>query len=334
MMLSWAKWSDERLLGMRLSDLHLHIHGTWLERPIRTVLHELDDKGLKLRPHFWLSEEWFSPGGIAGVALPFYLAHPRLMKLERKQMLEVEGGNFAWCMKILRHEIGHAMQHGFELHRRRGWQEHFGKSSTRYPTSYVPKPKSKRYVQHLDLWYAQSHPDEDFAETFAVWLKPRSPWRTRYAGWPALKKLRYVDELMDELRGKRPSQHSRAQIDPISRLRKTIGSYYEQKRAHYGGSFPDTYDRDLKRLFPKATGGEAASMFLRRNHAEIRELVGRWTGEYQFTLDQVMKQMIGRARQLRLRAVGSERQLKLDFAIMVTVQSMHYLYSDNHKHPV
>ena len=25
---------------------------------------------------------------------------------------------------------------------------------------------------HLDPWYAQSHPDEDFAETFAVWLTP------------------------------------------------------------------------------------------------------------------------------------------------------------------
>ncbi len=330
---AWAKWSDERLLDTRLCDLDLSLDGTWLEKPIATILEELDHRDLHLRPRFWLSDEWFSPEAIAGVAIPFYLAHPRLMQLERKQMLEVEGGTLAWCLKILRHEIGHAMQHGFALHRRRQWQQLFGKSSQRYPTSYVPKPKSRRYVQHLDLWYAQSHPDEDFAETFAVWLKPRSQWRARYADWPAIKKLDYVDVLMKELANARPVVVSRAEIDPVHRLKKTLRDYYRDKRAHYGGSFPDTYDRDLKRLFAPS-GGEAASAFLRRHREEIRELVGRWTGEYQFTLEQVMKQIIGRTRQLGLRAVGSERQLKLDFAVMLAVQSMHYLYKGSHRHPV
>ena len=119
----------------------------------------------------------------------------------------------------------------------------------------------------------------------------------------------------------------------MHRLRKTLRDFYRDKRAHYGGSFPDTYDRDLKRLFTQ-NGGEAASAFLRRHSQEIRELVGRWTGEYQFTLEQVMKQIIGRTRQLGLRARGSERQLKLDFAIMLTVQSMHYLYNGSRRHPV
>ncbi len=129
--------------------------------------------------------------------MPFYLAHPRLARLERKMFKEVEGGTQRQCMQILRHEAGHIVQHAYALHRRRKWQEMFGRSSSPYPESYRPNPNSRDYVQHLPRWYAQSHPDEDFAETFAVWLTPRSNWRQRYAEWPgALEKLEFVDELM------------------------------------------------------------------------------------------------------------------------------------------
>ncbi|MEZ4270347.1 MAG: putative zinc-binding metallopeptidase [Myxococcota bacterium] len=114
----------------------------------------------------WLGEEWFCPAGIPGFAVPFYLAHPRLMRLERKMMLEAEGSNLSWCMKLLRHETGHAIQNAFRLHQRRLWQRMFGKSSQAYPKSYQPNPSSRSYVLNLYLWYAQSHPDEDFAETF------------------------------------------------------------------------------------------------------------------------------------------------------------------------
>jgi hypothetical protein len=44
-------------------------------------------------------------------------------------------------------------------------------------------------------------------------------------------------------------------------------------------------------------------------------------------MDQVLADMIGRARELRLRAVGSERQLRMDFAVLLTVKVMHYLYA-------
>ena len=137
------------------------------------------------------------------------------MKLEKKMMFDVEGGTWRECMAILRHEAGHALQHGYQLQRRRRWQQLFGPSSKHYPRYYRPNPASRRYVQHLRLWYAQSHPDEDFAETFAVWLRPRSNWRTRYAGWPALKKLEYVDELMGEIAGKRPLITTRERVDPL-----------------------------------------------------------------------------------------------------------------------
>jgi hypothetical protein len=200
----WETLSDEELLKRRLSSLRVTVEGTWLEDCVSSLHQELEERGIRLRPHTWISSEWFSPDRKPGIAIPFYLAHPRLMKLEKKMMLDVEGGTWSECMAILRHEAGHTVQQAYQLHRRRRWQQLFGLSSKRYPLYYRPNPGSRRYVQHLRLWYAQSHPDEDFAETFAVWLRPRSNWRTRYAGWPALKKLEYVDQLMGEIAGKRP----------------------------------------------------------------------------------------------------------------------------------
>jgi hypothetical protein len=204
MPLSWTRYSSDRLLRMRIRDLGLTIEGTWLQECVERLYAELDERLLRLRPHIWLSDDWFSPANIPGFAIPFYLAHPRLRRLEHDQFLDVEGASRAECMRIMRHEAGHAFQHAYQLQRRRRWQELFGKSSTTYPEYYRPNPASKRYVQHLRLWYAQSHPDEDFAETFAVWLRSRADWRKKYKGWPALKKLEYVDELMADVGWRKP----------------------------------------------------------------------------------------------------------------------------------
>jgi hypothetical protein len=326
----WTRWSNERLLDLRLRDLGVTVEGTWLEEQVDELYRELARRGLDFRPHVWLSEEWFSPAGVPGIAIPFYLAHPRLMRLERSQMLEVEGGTREECIKILRHECGHALQHAYQLQRRREWQRLFGRSSVPYPTSYRPNPASRRFVQHLRLYYAQSHPDEDFAETFAVWLQPRSPWRKRYAGWPALKKLEYLDALMQEVAGTRPPVHTRRRIEPLSRIAKPLRQHYVEKHEVYSTNYPDIYDRDLRRIFsddPHHRKHERASHFIRRHRTEIRRLVARWTGEYEFTLDQVLNDMIGRCRELRLRAVAPERRLLLDFAGMLAVKTVHFLYS-------
>ena len=207
---AWAALPDDELLQLRLKDLKVTLEGTWLERCLEELYDELAERGLRIRPHAWISNEWFSPDDTPGIAIPFYLAHPRLMRLERKMIIDVEGGTVPECMRILRHEAGHVVQVAYQLQRRRRWQELFGPSSTRYPDYYRPNPASRRYVYHLPLWYAQSHPDEDFAETFAVWLTPRSNWRRRYAGWPALKKLEYVDELMAEIAGRTAVVHAPA----------------------------------------------------------------------------------------------------------------------------
>ncbi|GMV09305.1 MAG: hypothetical protein AMXMBFR55_10390 [Gemmatimonadota bacterium] len=326
----WETLAREELLSVRIKDLGVRLEGTWIEECIEELYDELAERGLTLRPHCWLSGEWFSPAGIPGIGIPFYLAHPRLIRLERSMMLEVEGGSRAECMRILRHETGHAIQHAFALNRRKRWRELFGRSSTRYPESYRPNPASRNYVQHLRLYYAQAHPDEDFAETFAVWMGPRAKWQRRYQGWRALEKLQYVDQLMDELRGKRPLRLERERVEPVSALTATLREYYEAKRAQYSVHYPTTYDRELRKVFsdsPRHDGRELASAFIQGHRSEIRRTVARWTGEYEFTLDQVLRDMIGRCRELKLRVAGPQRRVLLDFAGMLAVRTVHFLYS-------
>lgn len=326
----WQKLSDDALLKVRLKDIKVKVEGTWLEQCLADLNHELEDRGLRLKPHAWVSDEWFSvPKDTAGIAIPFYLTHPRLMRLERKMVLEVEGGTVRDCMRILRHEAGHVVQQLYQLQRRRRWQELFGNSSAKYPTRYRPNPGSKNYVQHLRLWYAQSHPDEDFAETFAVWLNPRSAWRKRYAGWKALEKLEYVDELMAEISALKPRRMPRLKVDPISRLSQTLAEHYEKKRAYYTVDLPKTYDRDLHRIFspdPKHRRAPTAAAFIRRNRSKLRPLVAKWTGEYQLTLDTIIDRMIARCRDLKLRAPGKESELFMNFAVLLTAQTAQMIY--------
>lgn len=329
--LAWEKLGDAELLDVPLRRLGVRIEGTWIEECLHDLHEDLARRDIPFRPHAWLSTDWYVPDAVPGIAIPFYLAHPRLMQLERKQMLEVEGGTRPEMMKILRHECGHALDIAYGLGRERRRRELFGDPSRRYPEHYRPNPASRRYVQHLRLYYAQSHPLEDFAETFAVIIGSRSGgWRKRYADWPALQKLEYVEELLEQLRGEKARHHNRRKPDSLPTLGMTLREYYKDKRERYLISYPDIYDRDLRRLFsddPKHRHAELASHFLRRNRSEIRKLVSNWTGEYQFTLEQVLKDMIGRSRELKLRAAGPERRLKMDFAVLLTVKTMDFHYS-------
>jgi hypothetical protein len=189
-------------------------------------------------------------------------------------------------------------------------------------------------VRHLDVWYAQSHPDEDFAETFAVWLTPDSTWADRYKGWPVLKKLQYVEGLMKGLVAVPPKVVTREEIDPLSELKKTLREHYARKRQHYGTAHPSLYDPDLKRLFSDAPAHAeklSAATFLNRFRKEVRRKVAAWTGEYQYTIDQVLEDMIERCRQLHLRLPLAEEQAKLDFTILLTVHTLNYLRSGRHK---
>jgi hypothetical protein len=325
--------TDEQLLDLRMCDLGVALDGTEVQRSIDQVNAELDARGL-VRPHYWLSDDWFTPDGIPGVAVPFYLAHPRLAKLELAQMLEVDGGDPEWCLMILRHEAGHAIDNAYNLRRRPTRRRIFGRPDTPYPEYYTPKPYSKSFVQHLDHWYAQSHPDEDFAETFAVWLDPGSMWPTRYAGWPAQRKLEYMDRLMREVSRGRPKVRSTREVDPLRRLRKTLREHYRRKREHYGLDHPDFYDSDLRNLFsdaPEYAKNLPAATFVRRIRKEARATVASFTDSYQYTIDQLLEKIIARCRELNLRLVDSEKATRSDFLIFLTVQTMNYLHSGRHR---
>jgi hypothetical protein len=331
--LDWASLPDEQLLNLRMCDLPLQIDNELAER-IEQLRTELRAAGLVAPIHAYLSDEWFTPDGTTSIAIPFYLAHPRLAKLEESQMLEVEGGEHEWCMRILRHEAGHAIDNAFRLRRRRQRQHTFGSPSQPYPEFYTPKPYSKSFVLHLDSWYAQSHPDEDFAETFAVWLTPNSEWRQRYAGWRALGKLEYMDSLMDSLRGATAPVQNPEEVDPLSGLRSTLRQHYRNKRRYYGVDYPNFYDRDLRRLFsdaPEFANAMTAAQFINRIRRSVRRVVSGWTGIYQYTIDQVLEDMIARCRELNLRLAVPEDQGRQEFTVLLTVQAMNYLHSGGHR---
>jgi hypothetical protein len=326
----WANYSEEKLLDFRLCDLGVQVEDNGLGSPIEKLYQELDRRGLRLRPPCWLSSEWFSPHNRPGIAIPFFLAHPRLKRLEYRQMNDVEGGTRAWCLQLLRHEAGHAYETAYRLSRRKKWRAIFGRASKPYPDYYIPEPFSRKFVLHLDWWYAQSHPVEDFAETFAVWLRPGAEWRHRYDGWPALKKLEYVDELMSEIAGTAPRVKPAAPVEPLHHLRQTLREYYREKHERYGSEHPGFYDRDLRRLFPHTPRPgkyPPASAFLRRIGLELPRRVAFWTGEYAYTINLVLKDMIQRCRELDFRVTRPEKELEREAAIFLTMQTMKYLYS-------
>jgi hypothetical protein len=329
----WTTFSDDQLLDARLADLPVRIEGV-LEDRIAQLRAELDARGLQFPLHFYLSDEWFTPDGASVIAVPFYLAHLRLEKLEEAQMLEVEGGEHEWCMRILRHEAGHAIDNAFRLRLKRQRRSIFGTPLEPYPEFYTPKPYSRSYVLHLDAWYAQSHPDEDFAETFAVWLTPNSEWRQRYADWPALKKLEYMDSLMTSLPGRTAPVQNVSEADPLHRLTKTLRQHYRAKRRHYGLDHPHFYDRDLRRLFsdaPEMACNMTAAQFIARIRRPVRRVVAHWTGSYQYTIDQVLEDMIARCRELKLRLAVPEDQGRQEFTVLLTVQVMNHLQSGGHR---
>src|ERR1700723_1475956 len=260
---AWETLSDEQILSLRFCDLRLKIQGTELENAIERLYRELSMRGIQFRPHCWLAQEWFSPDGIPGIAIPFYLAHKRLIRLERRFMREAEGGNRNWLMRILRHEAGHAIDSAYRLRRRGGWRSVFGPASLPYPETYRPRPGSRRFVQHLGAWYAQAHPTEDFAETFAVWLKPNSTWRREYEGWPAYAKLQFIDRLVQEIGDQKPQIADRSTIEEVTHEAGTLRGHYERKLARYRMPRRSGADELLLKVFttaprnrssPKATG--------------------------------------------------------------------------------
>jgi hypothetical protein len=331
----WADLSDEALLERKISQLGLTLAGTPLETYVKQLHDELAQKGLAFMPPCHLGDEWFVPVGIPAIFIPFFLAHERLRKLEAGMMLEVEGDNPEWFMRLMRHEAAHAYAYAYQLFRKRKWQRIFGRTSAdETPQFYRPRPYSHSYVVHLDDWYAQSHPDEDFAETFAVWLTPGLDWRTRFKGWKALHKLDYVDELMRSLAGHPPVHQPAYRERDYNFLNLKLKTYYARKRKLYEDSYPDFYDRDLRQLFAGPPGAGAAlraSHFLRQRRRALMDAVCEWTNEKKYRVNKLLARLIERCDQLDLHLKPGEAAPDLQVAAYIATLVMNYLFTGKFK---
>ena len=330
----WADGKDKDLLRLRFCDLKLTLEGTPVAERIEALYQQLERRGVRFRPHLWLSTEWFSPFDVPGIAVPFYMAHPRLARLERRMMLEVEGGTREHCMRILRHEAGHALDTAYRLRRRKRFRELFGKGTTPYPEVYSPRPYSRRFVQHLEGWYAQAHPVEDFAETFAVWLTPGLDWRERYQGWKALQKLEYVDELMRSLAGQPPVHQPGYRVADLDCLQVKLKTYYARKRKLFEDSFPDFYDKDLQQLFAAGadtTGRIQASVYLRHHRRQLMEAVCQWTNERKYRVNRLLTRLIDRCDRLNLYIKAYDPRQNLQVSAYITTLVMNHLFTGKFK---
>lgn len=235
-------------------------------------------------------------------------------------MQEVEGGNARWLQRILRHETGHAIDNAYRLRLRKCWRQIFGPASRPYPTRYSPRITSRHYVMHLGHWYAQSHPSEDFAETFAVWLAPNSTWRTDYDNWYALRKLKYVDELMQEIREEPPPVGGKTCIEALAKNSGTLRAHYAEKLHHGDRRGTDRYDRRLERVFPPQSdnpGQPTAATFLRQVRPELQRLLVRRSRLHPYLVHHVMRMVIARSQELELSVPRSLRLTKREaFALL------------------
>lgn len=331
-----AELSDSDILKLRFKNIGLSISDTEVQDYIHQLYSELEAKGLLFRPHVFFGDEWFSPEGMNAIAVPFYLANTRLKNLEKSMMLEVEGGDPEWFMKLLRHEAGHCFDHCYRFSKRPKWSQVFGSPDKDYsPETYRPQPYSKGYVKHLERWYAQAHPDEDFAETFAVWLSPHIDWKKEYSQWPgALKKLNYMDSLAKEsVKLKITSEKGRVPSN-VANLTSTLEKYYSKRRRDNADEYPDFYDADLKKIFngdPLAKNELSARRFMRRYKKNIVATVAWATHERKFTIDALVKRLTDRCDQLELRLGKNENQTTMEVASLLTSLVKNYLFTGKFK---
>jgi hypothetical protein len=333
----WCAFKDEELLGLRICDLGVGIEHSELNPRIEQLNSELAARGVSLRPDCYLGDEWFSPEGVPAISIPFYLAHPRLKALELHQMLEIEGGTPDWCQMLLRHECGHAIDHAYRFSSRTDWRDVFGNPETEYaPETYTPRPYSKSFVRHLPNWYAQAHPDEDFAETFAVWLAAApEDWRRRYCGWKALEKLEYVHSLMSEMAASQPCVTGGRRISEARKLRTTLARHYAGRRKLYAEDFPDFYDADLRAIFGNGEpGGESAATMMSRHRGALIASIVQWTGQRKYTVSMLVRKLMFRCRELKLTTPKDSVRLNFELASYLASLVTNHLYTGRFKRSV
>lgn len=323
--------SEEELLGLRICELPLKIEETWLQDCIDKLYKELDNKDIKFKPPCYLADEWLTPDGEPVIGVPFYLANPQLTRLEKKMMIEAEGDTKQWCMQLLRHETGHAINYAYKLYKKRKWQKIFGIFSQEYEDTYRFRPYSKNFVRHLKKYYAQYHPDEDFAETFAIWLTPDIDWQNQYKGWKVIQKLRYVDELMNNVKDKELLVKKGKKYWQASRIKAKLENHYKSKKRFHAEDFPDFHDANLKNIFKERSVGDEklplAHDLIKRYKKSVIDSVSNWTGEKKYVIDDLLRKLIMRCKDLKLVVADPEDIAVLRISVYVTALITNYLYT-------
>ena len=270
----------KELLGKRIKELGLRLEGSPVERFVQQLYRELDRKSLgRFRPICYLTDEWGCPSGEPVIGIPFYLASPQVASLE-KLMNDLEDERE--IMMYLRHEAGHAFNYAHVLYTTPEWRAVFGEYNRPYRDNYRPVPFSRKFVRHIAGWYAQKHPDEDFAETFAVWLTPRSKWRRRYRGWPAMRKLNFVERTARRLAESDPAV-GKGQFDiTVEQMEMTLEEFYRETELQGKQAADLAMTADLADIFfPKGRrrkGIRRAVEIIEENRLSLTDKITRWTG--------------------------------------------------------
>ncbi|MEO8505464.1 MAG: putative zinc-binding metallopeptidase [Acidobacteriota bacterium] len=323
------------LLDQRICDLGLHLEGSPLEASVAQLHRELEAKGLRhFRPAAYLTDEWGCPDMEPVIGIPFYLADPQLGRIERAMTDNLEGERE--IMMYLRHEAGHAFNYSYLLYKTPRWREHFGPFFRRYRDDYRPVPFSRHYVRHIEGWYAQKHPDEDFAETFAIWLTPKSGWRKKYRGWPALAKLQYVDRVARRLRDTVPLMPAGTTDITADEMVETVREFYARWSRETGATVDEALGPDLTELFPikrRRRGASAkpgvsrpAADFVEEHRALLTDRLAYWTGVRRPVVRALIERMARACRELDLQIeVEREEAAIVELTAYSTTLAMNFL---------
>ena len=302
-----ARFHESNLWSTPIRDLRLTIEGTRLEPILAEFMEEVRQASItRVRPRFYLSTEWGVPFETVAIAIPFYLAHPELTALHAERVGHVEGFDRADILRYLRHEMGHVINYAYRLYDHEEWVKQFGSITQPYFEEYRPEPFSRRYVRHLPGWYAQKHPDEDWSETFAVWMTPGMDWRAEYGGWPvAYGKLTYCSRIMGELRDQNPVVTSSELDEDVGDIEYSLDQYYGRSTDALG-DLPPGLDGALRAIFEdlessdgKSPGGlRPAADLIRRLEPELMANIFRWTGHFPERTRALLRYLAERAAQL------------------------------------
>lgn len=318
-------------LNTPLNKLNLSLNKSWVAPYISQLRSELKAKGLKFCPHFWIGEEWFCSDGVPGISIPFFILEKRFIRLELRMVHEIEGAGPRELMKLLRHECGHAIDNAFYLRRKKKRQKIFGLSSKKYPKNYIPREPRDKYVKHLEPSYAQAHPDEDWAETFAIWLDPKSNWKNKYKKGLVREKLNYMDSLMGELKGVYPYNRSKEKVDPISASSLTLREYYLSKRIEKGLEFRPIYHKKIYNQFSLSGGHIPAANFLKKNRREIYDFILRDKTYNSYQVSTIYQKIIAFCSDQNLKLKKEERVMKKEFSSYLKKNLNSFIRSGEHK---